>query len=414
MATKNTSKYPEEAVSIVRQKTFSWTPKFVLAKAADGEDPAKVHDSRYSRIETTLIDSDKSFVTSCIKPMSLPGIIKASEYAYNKHMDALYAPKTVVSGGSDASYSMKFLSGKLKGKTIAEVALSEGEETLKKQYDWLKENLEKFPKNKELMDAINVTVKALREGKLSADSAAATSAAYINIYESMKGNPYKPMKGNDKLFFVHDTKIHYFLGDNYPVNITIKNYYAPLIKDENGKQKVDKANADKKSVVEVNMKLTADEWVYVCYQTADALNRFSFVHANEIEKDIAAAVNNNKNGDAKAPVQENTPGNKEEVKAKDKAEETKPTPKKKETVVSYKLKTKTPMTQMRNGKDLAMQAVTENGEKKDVIFLTDNVNSVDAGTWSKFLNKTKDAGCTFTGNFTVTEKGTLVFKGFMS
>ncbi len=406
------SKYPNEAVSIVRQKTFSWAPTFVLAESKNGEDPAKVHDSRYSRVDVTLIDKDKTFVSSCIKQPALAGIIKASDYAFNKHMDALYGPKAPSTGASDKAYSMKFMSGNLKGKTVAEVALTDGEETLKNQYEFLKKNVEKFPKNKELMDAINITVKALREGKLSEADTAKAAAPFITIYEAMKGNPYKPHKENGKIFFVHDTKVHYYLGDNYPVNITIKNFYAPLIKDENGKQTIDMKGIDKDTLLEVNMKLTAEEWAYVCAQTQDALNRFSILHASAIEKDIRRALDANKN----APAAEETP-KKETPKQTEKTETkkadapAKASAKTPETV-SLKLKTITPMTAMKNGTDLAVQAVTESNEEKNIIFLASDTASIESALWSKFLNKTKKAGCTFKGHFEVTEKGTLIFKGF--
>ena len=49
------------------------------------------------------------------------------------------------------------VSGNLKGKTPIEVLLSDpgnGKKSLNDQYIWLKSNLEKYPKNRELMEAI--------------------------------------------------------------------------------------------------------------------------------------------------------------------------------------------------------------------------------------------------------------------
>jgi hypothetical protein len=262
------------------------------------------------------------------------------------------------------------------------------------------------------MDAINVTVKALREGKLTAADTAQAAAPYIVVYESMKGNPYKPHKENSNIFFVHDTKVHYYLGDNYPVTITIKNYYAPLIKDENGKQLVDMKGMDKNTLQEVSMKLTADEWAYVCAQTQDALNRFSIAHASEIEKDIRKALDANKNASGTQTAAKGTQKQTEKAETKKADTPAKASAKTPETV-EMRLITTRPMTAMKNGNDLCVQAVTEDGgEEKNIIFLTSDIATVEAAEWSRFLKATKKKGCTFTGYFVVNEKGTLIFKGF--
>ena len=416
MQVNKKSKYPEECASIKRQQTFSVTPRFVLAKSADGEDPAKLHNSNFSRVDFTIIDKDKTFVNSTVKFASIPGIICASQYAYTRHMGAIYEPQLQTTGTQNPAFSMKFFSGSLKGKTVAQVALEEGEEVLKKQYDWLKENIEKYPKNKNLMDAINETVKALRDGKLTNETAVATSSAsYITVYDAMKGNPHKPLKEGSNLFFVHDFKIRYYLGDNYPVNVTIKNYYAPIHKEESGQQKIDYNGRDKSTEHEVTMKLTADEWNYIIYQIRSSEERFSYLNASAIEKDIRNSVDGNKKA---------AENNMSSVDATDKEETTEYEAEKENSInssvnepeapqlVTYKVKTTVPMAQTRSGSGLAIQAKTEAGELKDILFLNADIEKVDPSVWSKFLNRTKKEGCIFTAKFEVTTKGTLIFRGF--
>ena len=421
--------YPEEAASIIRQQTFSVTPRFVLAKSEDGEDPAKVHNSNFSRVDLTIIDKDKKFVNSTIKFVSIPGIMAASQYAYTKHMDAIYAPQKTTGGQS--AFQMKFFSGALKGQTIAQVALEQGEDVLKKQYDWLKQNLEKFPKNKQLMDAINETVKALREGKLSAGDATPASASCITIYDSMKGNPHKPLKEGSNLFFVHDLKVKYYLGDNYPVHVTIKNYYAPLNKEENGQQKIDFNGRDVSTEIEATFKLTADEWTYVLYQIKASEDRFERVNQDTIEKDIKKAVEQNRkaaqtaetktaqgsNPKAGEGIAENAaPAKQKQVDdqkpetvdtstdAPNKAEQEKP--------FEVKIKTVTPLTKAKKGKDLFVQGITQGGEEKTVRFRAEAFGKVDPVTWSSFMNKTQLEGCTFRGMFVEGPKAILDFVCF--
>jgi len=124
------------------------------------------------------------------------------------------------------------------------------------------------------------------------------------------------------------------------------------------------------------------------------------------------------NKDEEKPAEKETP-TKEAPKAETpKAEAPKPTkesePKKEKAaeIITLKLKTTSPMTQTKNGQDLAIQAVTESGEAKNIIFLTADTEKVDDAKWSKFLSSTKNEGCKFTGKFTVSPKGTLMFKGF--
>ena len=106
---------------------------------------------------------------------------------------------------------------------------------------------------------------------------------------------------------------------------------------------------------------------------------------------------------------------KENAAPKKAASEEKPEAAKKKAIIAtmtIRVKTLTPITSMKNGKDLAIQAVTEGGETKNILFLQDVTKKVEAGRWSAFLKNTKIEGYTFTGVFTTTGKGSLVFQKF--
>lgn len=88
------------------------------------------------------------------------------------------------------AYTARFYSGKLKGKSPAEVLNEpDGKEILNEQYKWLRSNLEKYPNNKKLMDAITEAGKLLESGSLKA-----VSSENVLIYSS----EYRYMTGLEK------------------------------------------------------------------------------------------------------------------------------------------------------------------------------------------------------------------------
>ena len=112
-------------------------------------------------------------------------------------------------------------------------------------------------------------------------------------------------------------------------------------------------------------------------------------------------VNEGTNTEEKAPVEETN--NEEAPAAKTPAT----------GIHREKLKTCSVMTALKNGRDLAIQTITQSGETKNVVFLKDIVDTVDPAIWTSFLRKTKDVeGFVFTADFAETPKGSLVFQSF--
>lgn len=90
---------PEEIASVVRQQTLIVDAS--LSRAGESENemthPLKVY-SAYSRFVFTIINPSKegTAATSAmanLRPASVPGILAATKFAYQKHMEALYQPK---------------------------------------------------------------------------------------------------------------------------------------------------------------------------------------------------------------------------------------------------------------------------------------------------------------------------------
>ena len=80
------------------------------------------------------------------------------------------------------------------------------------------------------------------------------------------------------------------------------------------------------------------------------------------------------------------------------------------TVIEFK--TTSPMTSMKNGKDMCVQAVMKDGTAKNIIFRQKVISGIEPALWSKFLKRTEKAGCKFKGSFAETPKGNLEFLGF--
>lgn len=275
------SKNARECTAIVRQQVFSAVPYWGINQ----EVPGSIYD-KFSRIDLTIIDrpdnGKRNFVSSSIHETAYPGIYARSKFAFDIYMNNKYNHIDESKDATSPAYTVQ-LTGKLKGKTPAAV-LSEdpagGKEILNNQYKWLAANADKYPVNKKQMEAILDASNLLKDGKLQT----VHSSPVIEIYQALHGNPYKAYKNNPKLNFCHETKIVVNTARDYPVEITISNFWAPLIKDNTGRQTVDVKNAIERETV--SMALTIDEWMYNMDQIETSRQRFLAVNANGIESSI--------------------------------------------------------------------------------------------------------------------------------
>ncbi len=267
-------KYPRHCASIVRNKTLSCDAWLQRATTEKGESP----------FEVFRISSDKElgtfasrFSICCIsegKPasgnVSLPEmeeIIAKSDFAKNELF------RRQVNGGISSSvssnvgtlpscYTKKFNAGNLKGRTPVDVLINDedGKEVLNNQYKFLQKNLDKYPKNQELMDAIMEASSLEKEGKLKQATSQPIQGEFVIFDGGMK--PLirnKDKNGNSK---VYEVKITCEFEKNYPINVTVLNYFAPVEQKENGLLNVQKNKMDKSSLVANTMALTIGEWIH--------------------------------------------------------------------------------------------------------------------------------------------------------
>ena len=139
-------------------------------------------------------------------------------------------------------YKQTFFAGEFAGKTPAEVGLMEnGYEKLEKQFQFLKANVEKYPKNQTLMQAINEAASLLKKGMLKqpkAASPAEKASERVEIYHSStKVNIHE--KREDGLSPLRELVITYVRGMSYPVEVRIRNVYTKGFQTPEGKTSYD-------------------------------------------------------------------------------------------------------------------------------------------------------------------------------
>ena len=275
-------KYPYDIVSIVRQKTLSIEAHFTQGKE---ESPMKVFDSTFSRFSATIIaDSQTAYFNIPIE--ALPGVRVRTDIAANEQ----FRPKAIVPKNTSSTdidtnsiaFTKKFVTGTLKGKSPAEVLMEDpvnGSKTLNGQYKWLKDHLQQYPKNQDLMDAI-MTASKLDLSKLSdADTGNMTSSSIVLL--DIGCRPLIRKEREDGKCFVYEGKVVWDTSRNYPVTVTIKNYYANVKKNENGTLNVNLSSKDKDTAIEKEFNMTADEWLSTIHEMESARDCFKLCHFNE-------------------------------------------------------------------------------------------------------------------------------------
>jgi len=205
-----------------------------------------------------------------------------TDFAFNKSMEFECAP--VAAHADSPAYTVKITSGVLKGKTPAEVLIETGNvDALNNQYVWLKNNLKKFPKNKIQMDAIMDAAKLFKEGRLEA--AETVVKPRIRLYPAGQPTP-KPLRRKpraDGKCFVYEMEIFWNVGDTYPIEIIIRNYWAPVKEMEDKTIRVVQKEAEDK--IERTMRLGEADWLNHIRAIKDDMDSFKMMNAKATRAD---------------------------------------------------------------------------------------------------------------------------------
>lgn len=280
MRTAMAKKNPREFAYKVTTKTLAFENHFGVAAFDNGNYPLGIYDD-FSRLSGVIIDEKPA--TFNIPKEALPAIIKKSDFAFKLAMQHLVSDTNENENSKSIAYTTRFTSGKLKGKSPAEVLLENPDNTelLNNHYKWLQNNLEKYPRNKQQMDAIKEASILLKSGNLTAESL--KKSVVIPIY-TPGFRPLFRRKREDGKSFVYDVKINFYVGEEYPVIIEAANFYAPVIQTDKGLLNVKYNERDTSAEIKNKVSLTLEMWEDIIYNIQMQMRAFEICNFNSAWK----------------------------------------------------------------------------------------------------------------------------------
>lgn len=214
-------KYAAECIVFNRpQQTFSVFA--YLYAAREGAEPALTMNAPFSRFDITLVDKSKPDSDVYVSSNIIAGVELASLLDNYETFKIQRAVSSIIGGDNkkdlSPAYTVVLKSGFMKGKTVAEILSEDAskKDELLRTRAWLSktENLNKFPDNIKVIEAIDDGINKLVKGELDADYAKSQS----NVIFERK---YKQIKG----YTVHSTICISYIESNseYPWSFTITN-----------------------------------------------------------------------------------------------------------------------------------------------------------------------------------------------
>ena len=295
---ENKSKNPREVAYIVEKSTFAVLDGLTKADIENEEEPLTLHSRKFSRFSFLIINQDKKAATANLNVKEMFGFLEKSHFAMQQEMLYQFNSGSNEEEELPLAYTVTITSGTLKGRTPADVLLNDGEEgkkLLNNQYTFLKNNLSKYPKNKTQMDAIVNASQLLKEGKLDADAVGKWQTKRISLYSSGL-RPLVNRKNNAGMSFVYELTVDWLLGEKRPLMITIVNYYAPVIKKDDGMLNVQVKQRDQTTLRNNTVNLTFEDWAYVQHMIETDIERFeSGIYWNKRKESDRYFFENRKN-----------------------------------------------------------------------------------------------------------------------
>ena len=244
-------KYPEEIFKVVRRskdgttKTFSVDEKFAWNMSSD----SPLIPESYSRIALSVFTAKSGkrlqYAQANIQEAELCQLIEKSK--------ACVAMAMADSPSSPAGQSHQVeLNGKYKGKTPAELLASGTPRAdLENQKKWLESNLQRYPGNRKMIEAIDEALSAQAGGSLSQ-----IASSSIKVFTT--GTRFKGRAGQERpnLMYVLDVG---FSRATRNFSVSFVNWLAPVTKLPDGR--VQFQQRPDGEVTRVGVTLSAEEWL---------------------------------------------------------------------------------------------------------------------------------------------------------
>ena len=290
-------KNPKECVCIQKNQTFFVLNELTIPECKDGSEPLTFHHDTFSRFKFVLISKEKRPATANVPVNELPAIFQKIRNLSLRDMLSVQKQKSEPS--KSPAYTTTINAGTLKGKTPAALLLEDAQTNkrlLINQKNWLESNLGRYPRNAAQITAIEDALRLYEAGQLNAEESKAGFQAKTVYSSGMR--PLIRRKHGDK-YFVYEISIRWDGASEKPVEIDIRNYYAPVARTEKGLLNV-KA---KERVGEIRnvISLTLEEWLWVEHMLESNIRTFEDLYARnhykqayEAEKELREALRKGK------------------------------------------------------------------------------------------------------------------------
>lgn len=271
-------KNPKECCCIRQNQTFFILNELTRPECKDRSEPLLFHHDSFSRFIFVIINEEREAVTANVPVSAIPGIIEKIKNLNLISMMPL-APLESETPKSPG-YTTIITSGILKGKTPVAALLEDAEKNqqlLINQKKWLEQNIPRYPKNKIQIEAIEDALKLFKEGRISSDISMSGCKTEEVYNTGMR--PLIRRKEKDGKHFVYEISIKWHGGMKKPVEIDIRNYYAPVIKTDTGLLNV--LAKDRQNELHNSFSMTIDEWMWVAHMLETNISTFEYIHAGE-------------------------------------------------------------------------------------------------------------------------------------
>ena len=211
--------YPKEVFSSIRSYKEGDTKTFSIeALFARDNKTSPLIPPAYSRLKLSIFEKNGG-VNGNIRESEIESIYIASKACITKYLSATEEPGDI---------QTPFITGRHKGKTPAQVLEETGDlDILRSEKNFLKQNVDRFPKNKAIIDSINKAAIAFKNGT------PIKSDGPISLYHSDSRSVGNSDENGMKRIYGID--ITFFKGK---FNVTIHNCKAPVDKEPNGSLRV--------------------------------------------------------------------------------------------------------------------------------------------------------------------------------
>lgn len=291
-------KNPKEFFWQNGKKTFCVMNELAAPECRDGSEPLSMHHETFSRFHFVLFNEDKKAVTANIPVSQMPGIFSAIETRLvAKQVSCLMGNEKTAgenkTGSQSPAFTTPIRSGKLKGLTPAGALIKDAaanKPLLENQISWLRENLGMYPANIKQIEAIEEALRLYAAGNLSGGNVKLPEAKTI-IYPGGFRPLVRRKRPNGKAF-VYSISISMYDQEEKPIEVTVRNFYAPVITTKEGLYNV--MPKDREDDISVSCSFSQFEWEWFRHQAEAQMRTFEDVWAPSLYKIAIQADKANK------------------------------------------------------------------------------------------------------------------------